>query len=83
MVESPSPNGFQRVAVLDLELGPEVTLLNMRLVRTPTGTMQVYPAEAPGMKSAAIAPAFRAQIADLAVSALETSLGATSQTPAA
>lgn len=83
VAESPSPQGFYCVARFDLELGPDVTLHGLRLVRTPTSSHQVYPADAKdGSRSAALAPSFRNHIADLVVFALEPSIVTTSATEA-
>jgi hypothetical protein len=73
--EAPSPKGFERVAVFDLELGPDVTLNGLRLVRTPSGGLQAYPPDTrDGSRTAAFAPALRDQIAHLAAAALEPSI---------
>jgi hypothetical protein len=77
--EGPSPKGFQCIAKFDLEIGPDVTLLGLRLVRTPSGGLQAYaPDIRDGTRSAAFAPAFRDQIAALAALSLEPSLVPTS-----
>jgi hypothetical protein len=73
--ENPSPRGFQCVAKFDLEIGPDITLLGLRLVRTPSGGLQAYPPDIrDGTRSAAFAPAFRDQVAALAALSLEPSL---------
>jgi hypothetical protein len=73
--ESPSPNGFHRVATFDVELTPDLTLLGCRLVKTPSGGLQAYPPDAKhGSRSAALSPAFRDHIADIAALALESSI---------
>lgn len=78
--ESPSPSGFARIAVFDLRLTSDLALLNLRLVRSPTGTLQVYPAEAAdGTKSASFAPALRERIARLVATEMEPSLARTRQ----
>ncbi|RJT42064.1 hypothetical protein D3227_05180 [Mesorhizobium waimense] len=73
--EDPSPKGFQRIATFDLELGPAVTMHDLRLVKTPSGGLHAYPPDSKhGTKCADFAPTFRDQIADLAAKALESQL---------
>lgn len=73
--ESPSPGGFEKVATLDVAFGPDLTVHNFRLVRTPSGTLQLYaPDRSDGHASASLSPALRAQISALAALILESSL---------
>lgn len=79
--ESPSPRGFQCVARFDVELGDDVTLHGLRLVRTPSGRHEVYPPDTQaGGRSASLAPAFRTDLASLAAAHLGDVLGADSAT---
>lgn len=77
--ETPSPKGFSCVARFDVELGEQVTLHGLRLVRTPSGRHEVYPPDTQtGGRSASLAPAFRTDLASLAAAHLGDVLGADS-----
>lgn len=79
--ETPSPKGFACIARFDVELGDDVTLHGLRLVRTPSGRHEVYPPDTQtGGRSASLAPTFRTNLAALAAAHLGDVLGADSAT---
>ncbi|MEI5682335.1 MULTISPECIES: hypothetical protein [unclassified Mesorhizobium] len=78
--ESPSPKGFQRIATFDLELGSAITLHGLRLVKTPSGRLEIYPPDRQdGRRCASLAPAFRDQISQLAAHHMESTVGAATE----
>jgi len=72
LTSPPSPRGFRPVARFSLEVTPEITLFDFEAVLAPSGSLEIYAAPTRnGSRSAALAPAFRSEVAALVKSEME------------
>lgn len=62
----PSPSGFREVAEFNLALSNDLTLFDLCAVQAPDGSLKVYPPQIRGKFMAAISPAMRSQIIEMA-----------------
>ncbi|MBB4571733.1 hypothetical protein GGE60_005899 [Rhizobium leucaenae] len=67
----PSAKGFRALARFSLVVADGFRLYDYELVQAPSGQLEVYPPPCRGGRTAAMSPAVRRQIADLAENILK------------